>query len=133
MGAVLVSWLIAAVVPARGDAGAAGQEAAAAMAPGSQVETRVIHSTWWSLRIPQDAKNLALKNAGATATASSTADGFSPEGVLDGVWTAEDWGKGHGWQSARKHEFPCWLEIRLPREEEVDTIVIQTFPPWREG
>jgi len=131
---VLAGWLIpAAVVPVRCDAGSTPPGTAAARAPGAPAEPRVVHSTFWSLRIPQGAENLALKNAGATATASSTADGFSPEGVLDGVWTAENWGKGHGWQSARKHEFPCWLEIRLPREEEVDTIVIQTFPPVARG
>jgi hypothetical protein len=97
------------------------------------METHTIHVTWSALRIPEGAPNLALKSGGASATASSTADGFSPDGVLDGVWTAENWGKGHGWQSAKKHEFPCWLEIRLPREEEIDTIVVQTFPPVMRG
>jgi hypothetical protein len=98
-----------------------------------RMETHSVRSTWWALRIPRDAQNLALESAGATATASGTADGFSPDGVLDGIWTAENWGKGHGWQSAKKHEFPCWLEVRLPREEEIDTIVIQTFPPVMRG
>jgi len=97
------------------------------------VETHLVHATSWALRIPRDAVNLALKTSGATATASSTAEGFSPDGVLDGVWTVENWGKGHGWQSAKKHEFPCWLEVRLPHEEEIDTIVIQTFPPVMRG
>jgi hypothetical protein len=97
------------------------------------METHTVHATWFALQIPEDALNLALKSAGASATASSTAEGFSPEGALDGIWTAENWGKGHGWQSARKHEFPCWLEIRLPHEEEIDTIVIQTFPPVVRG
>jgi hypothetical protein len=98
-----------------------------------RAETHLVHATSWALRIPKDSVNLALKTSGATATASSTAEGFSPDGVLDGVWTAENWGKGHGWQSAKKHEFPCWLEVHLPHEEEIDTIVIQTFPPVMRG
>ena len=42
-------------------------------------------------------------------------------------------GKGHGWQNAKRHEYPCWLEIHLPRPEEIDTVVIQTFPEVARG
>ena len=87
-----------------------------------------VHGTWTQFRPPDGAVNFALKSGGAWATASSTADGFDPNGALDGVWTAQGWGKGHGWQSAKRHEYPSWLGIHLPREEEIDTIVIQTFP-----
>ncbi len=87
-----------------------------------------VHGTWSQFRPPDGAVNLALKTGGAWATASSTADGFDPNGALDGVWTVQGWGKGHGWQNAKRHEYPSWLEVHLPREEEIDTIVIQTFP-----
>jgi hypothetical protein len=77
--------------------------------------------------------NLALKSAGAWATASSSGEKFDPNGALDGNWTAQGWGKGHGWQNAKRHEYPSWLEVRLPHEEEIDTIIIQTFPEVMHG
>jgi len=97
------------------------------------IRAETMHATFWALHIPKDAVNLALKSGGGTARASDTAPGFFPDGALDGSWTAENWGKGHGWQSAKRHQFPCWLEVRLPHEEEVDTILIQTFPPVMRG
>ena len=87
-----------------------------------------MHGTWSYLKLPDGAVDLALKSRGASATASSTAEHFDPNGAIDGNWTAQGWGKGHGWQNAKRHEYPSWLEIRLPHEEEIDTIVIQTFP-----
>jgi hypothetical protein len=92
-----------------------------------------VHGTWSHLKLPDGAVDLALKSRGAWATASSTAENFDPNGVIDGDWTAQGWGRGHGWQNAKRHEYPSWLEIRLPREEEIDTIVIQTFPELMHG
>ncbi len=88
---------------------------------------------WTHLRIPDGSPNLALRSAGAWATASGTADNFDPNGALDGNWTVRGWGKGHGWQNAKRHEYPCWLEIHLPREVEIDTVVVQTFPEVSRG
>jgi len=92
-----------------------------------------VHGVWTHLKLPEGAVNLALKSAGAWVVASSTGEKFDPNGVIDGNWTAQGWGKGHGWQNAKRHEYPSWLEIRLPREEEIDTIVIQTFPEVMHG
>jgi hypothetical protein len=83
--------------------------------------------------LPAGAVNLALKSKGGRALASSTFPGFDPEGVIDGNWTAREWGKGHGWQSGNRYEFPCWLEVRLPHLQTVDTVIIQTFPPVVRG
>ena len=95
--------------------------------------TAVRHGLWTHLKLPIGTVNLASRQAGAWATASSTAEGFTPSGAIDGDWTAQHWGKGHGWQNAKRHEYPSWLEIRLPHEEEIDTIVIQTFPEVMRG
>jgi hypothetical protein len=91
------------------------------------------HGLWTHLKLPVGAVNLASRGAGAWATASSTAKGFDPGGAIDGDWTAQNWGKGHGWQNAERHRYPSWLEIRLPHEEEIDTIVILTFPEVMRG
>ena len=92
-----------------------------------------VHGTLSLFRLPDGAVNYALKSSGARASASSTAAGFDPDGVLDGNWTVRGWEKGHGWQNAKRHEYPSWLEVQLPREEEIDTIVIQTFPEVMRG
>jgi len=96
-------------------------------------ETFIAQGVWTGFQLPKGAVNYALKSSGARASASSTAAGFDPDGVLDGIWTAQGWGKGHGWQNAKRHEYPSWLEVRLPREEEIDTIVVQTFPEVMRG
>ena len=99
----------------------------------AQLLASEVHGTWSHLQLPDGAVNLALKSSGAWATASSTAENFDPNGAIDGSWTAQRWGQGHGWQNAKRHEYPSWLEIRLPREEEIDTIVIETFPEVMHG
>ncbi len=99
----------------------------------AQFSSLEVHGTWSCLKIPDDAIDFALKSRGASATASSTAEHFDPNGAIDGNWTAQGWGQGHGWQNAKRHEYPSWLEIRLPHEEEIDTIVIQTFPEVMRG
>jgi hypothetical protein len=109
------------------------QEAAPPRGNQAQLLASEVHGTWSHLQLPDGAVNLALKSSGAWATASSTAENFDPNGTIDGNWTAQRWGKGHGWQNAKRHEYPSWLEIRLPREEEIDTIVIQTFPEVMHG
>jgi hypothetical protein len=108
-------------------------EVAASPANTAQFPPSEAHGTWFHLNLPDGAVNLALKSKGAWATASSTAASFDPNGAIDGNWTAQGWGKGHGWQNAKRHEYPSWLEIRLPQEEEIDTIVIQTFPEVMHG
>ena len=109
-----------------------GQKAAAATSPVQPASTGG-HGLWTHLRLPDGAANLALKSVGAWATASSTAEKFDPNGAIDGNWTVRDWGKGHGWQNAKRHEYPSWLEIHLPHEEDVDTVVVQTFPEVARG
>lgn len=37
-------------------------------------------------------------------------------------------GKGHGWQSAKRHAFPVSLEVRLPQVETIDTLILATWP-----
>ena len=71
-----------------------------------------VHGTVSLFRLPEGAVNYALKSSGARASASSTAVGFDPDGALDGIWTAQGWGKGHGWQNATRHEYPSWLEVQ---------------------
>lgn len=92
-----------------------------------------VHGTFSYFKLPEGAVNLALHSSGAWATASSTDAKFDPNGAIDGNWTVRNWGKGHGWQNAKRHQFPCWLEVRLPHEEKIDTIVIQTFPEVSHG
>jgi hypothetical protein len=92
-----------------------------------------VRGTWTQFRLPDGAVNLAARSSAAWASASSTAGGFDPNGAIDGNWTALGWGKGHGWQNSNRHGYPSWLEIHLPREEEIDTIVIQTFPEVMRG
>jgi len=92
-----------------------------------------VHGTFSYFRLPEGAVDLALRSSGAWATASSTSEKFDPNGAVDGNWTVQGWGKGHGWQNAKRHEYPCWLEIRLPRQEEIDTVVILTFPEVAHG
>jgi len=92
-----------------------------------------VHGFWTHLKLPADAVNLASRSAGASASASSTAAKFDPAGAIDGNWTVQGWGKGHGWQNAKRHEYPSWLEVRLPREEEIDSIVVSTFPEVARG
>ena len=75
----------------------------------STTPNQIARGTWYGMRLPLDAQNLALRSAGARAAATSTAPGFSPDGVLDGDWSAQNWGRGHGWQSAKRHEFPVTL------------------------
>jgi hypothetical protein len=95
--------------------------------------TTEAHGLWTHFSPPADAPNLALRSAGAWATASTTGDKFDPNGALDGNWTVRDWGKGHGWQNAKRHEYPSWLDIHLPRAEEIDAVVVQTFPEVSHG
>lgn len=89
--------------------------------------------TWTQFQLPKGARNVASRQSGAWATASSSAAGFDPNGVIDGNWTMGGWGRGHGWQNAARHHYPSWVEIRLPHEEEIDTIVIQTVPEVMHG
>lgn len=110
-----------------------GQTAAVPSVSEARFLSSEVHGTWSHFKLPDGAVDLALKSRGAWATASSTAAQFDPNGAIDGNWTAQGWGKGHGWQSANRHEYPSWLEIHLPREEEIDTIVIQTFPEVMQG
>ena len=109
------------------------QSKAAPAVAANSFTTSEVHGLWTHFRPPDGVPNLALRSAGAWATASSTAEKFDPNGAIDGNWTARDWGKGHGWQNAKRHEYPSWLEIHLPREEEIDTVVVQTFPEVSRG
>jgi len=95
--------------------------------------TSDVHGSWSHVELPAGAPNLALRSGGAWATASTTGDKFDPNGAIDGNWTMAGWGKGHGWQNAKRHEYPSWLEIHLPREEDIDTVVVQTFPEVSRG
>ncbi len=104
--------------------------ATASTAPFTTSEAR---GFWTHLKLPAGTVNLALRSAGAWATASSTGEKFDPNGAIDGNWIVRGWGKGHGWQNAKRHEYPSWLEIRLPREEEIDTVIVQTFPEVARG
>lgn len=105
----------------------------APMAAPDSITTSEAHGTWTHFKPPDGVPNLALRSAGAWATASSTAEKFDPNGAIDGNWTMRDWGKGHGWQNAKRHEYPSWIEIHLPREEDIDTVVVQTFPEVSRG
>ena len=83
---------------------------------------------WYGAELSAGARNLALYSNGARASASSTAPGFQANGVLDGDWSARNWGKGHGWQSAKRHEFPVTFEVRLPQVGTIDTLMLATWP-----
>lgn len=127
----VILWLV--ILSSSGKALIRAGGTAGSAAPGATFQSDVVRGTWTGLNLPSGAVDLALKSNGAWATASSTAAGFMPDGVIDGNWTARDWGKGHGWQSGLRHHFPCQLQVNLPHEEEIDTIVIKTFPSLVHG
>ena len=93
-----------------------------------------------TLRLPQYAVNVASEAYGARASASSCAPGFSAGGAINGETILLGWGTGNGWQSKPISWHPNWwgewLRVDLPRETEIDTIIVYNYPemltdaPW---
>ncbi|HZP89020.1 MAG TPA: Ig-like domain repeat protein, partial [Burkholderiales bacterium] len=71
--------------------------------------------------------NVALGNAGAGATASTTATGFPANGASDGDHLGNNWGNGGTWQGS-SNSLPDWLQIDfagLKTIQEIDVYSIQ--------
>ncbi len=93
--------------------------------------------TWQRTRLaPLDPeRNVARSSCGSRATASSSAPGFSPEGVINGNRTLDGWGRGNGWRAPTPTWHPSWwgewVEVDFPGLRRIDAVLAFTFPRLR--
>lgn len=72
--------------------------------------------------------NVALGQAGSTATADSTAAGSDPANVINGRTDASQWGTaGVGWTDGTQGAFPDTLTVNFGTTRTIDHVVIQTL------
>lgn len=74
------------------------------------------------------AVNVALNSNGATATASSTAAGYSASDVINGDASSTSWGApGGGWMDNTAGTFPDTLDITFSAARTINQVVIYTI------
>lgn len=75
---------------------------------------------------PADRINLAAAENGGTASASSTADNYTPDAVIDGDRRGLNLTSGGGWRDDTPGVFPDWVEVEFSSAANIDEISVFT-------
>jgi hypothetical protein len=73
-----------------------------------------------------DRINVAAAINGGTATASSTADNYSPDALIDGDRKGLSLSSGGGWRDDTAGVFPDWVEIEFQSVTNIDEVSVIT-------
>ena len=73
-----------------------------------------------------DRTNLAAAENGGTASASSTADNYTPDAVIDGDRRGINLTSGGGWRDDTPSVFPDWVQVEFSSAANIDEINVFT-------
>lgn len=79
-----------------------------------------------TLTAVDDRINVAAAANGASATASSTEDNYSPDAVIDGDRKGLNLTAGGGWRDDTPGSFPDWIEVEFDSVAKIDEVDVFT-------